>query len=105
LGEERADRWAPSVSDSGAVTRWQAGSHMEMGRGRCRAGPTAEKIAHNDFFHFKSFFQLNKLAGENKNRRNTWGPQENVKFCMEIDFNIFHNFRIGHFDRRSTIFK
>jgi hypothetical protein len=44
------------------------------------------------FFHFKSFFQLNKSVGENKNRRNTWGPQENVKFCMEIDLNICHNF-------------
>jgi hypothetical protein len=25
LGEERADRWAPSVSDGGAVMGWQAG--------------------------------------------------------------------------------
>jgi hypothetical protein len=24
---------------------------------------------------------------------------------MEIDLNIFHNFCIGHFDQRSTIFK
>jgi hypothetical protein len=48
---------------------------------------------------------MNKLAGENKNRRNTWGPQKNVKFCMGIDLNIFHNFRIGHFDQMSTIFK
>jgi hypothetical protein len=59
-----------------------------MGRGRRRAGPTTEKTAHNNFFYFKSFFQLNKSVGENKNRRNTWGPQENVKFCMEIDLNI-----------------
>jgi hypothetical protein len=48
---------------------------------------------------------MNKSAGDNKNRRNTWGPQENVKFFMEIDLNICHNFRIGHFDQRSTIFK
>jgi hypothetical protein len=57
------------------------------------------------FFLFKSFFQLNKSLGENKNRRNNWGPQENVKFCMEIDLNICHNFCIGHFDQRSTICK
>jgi hypothetical protein len=57
------------------------------------------------FFHFKSFFKLNKSVGKNKNRRNTWGPQENVKFYMELDLNICHNFCIGHFDQRSTIFK
>jgi hypothetical protein len=62
LGEERADRQAPSVSDDGAVTGWQAVSHMKMGWGRCRASSTTEKTAHNDFFHFISFFQLNKSA-------------------------------------------
>jgi hypothetical protein len=44
-------------------------------------------------------------AGENKNRRNAWGPQKNAKFGMEIDLNIYHNFCIGNFDQRSTIFK
>jgi hypothetical protein len=52
LGEERAGRRAPSVSDGGAVTGWQAGSREEMGRGRHRAGPAAEKMAHDDFFLF-----------------------------------------------------
>jgi hypothetical protein len=42
-------------------------------------------MAHDDFSHFKFFFQLNKWAGENKNRRNTWVPQKNMKFYMEID--------------------
>jgi hypothetical protein len=28
-----------------------------------------------------------------------------VKFGMEIDLNIFHNFCIGHFDQRSIMFK
>jgi hypothetical protein len=73
LGEERTDRHAPSISNDGAVMDWQAGSHAKMGRGQCRAGSTAEKTAHNDFFHFKSFFQLKKSTGENKNRRNAWG--------------------------------
>jgi hypothetical protein len=27
-------------------------------------------------FHFKSSFQLNKSARENKNRRNIWVPQK-----------------------------
>jgi hypothetical protein len=47
------------------------------------------------FLHLKSFFQLNKSVGENKNRRNTWGPQENVKFCVEIDLNIATTFVLG----------
>jgi hypothetical protein len=72
LGEERADRQAPSVSDDGVVMGWQAGSHVEMGQGWRRAGPAVEKMAHDVFFHFKSFFQLNKSTGENKIRRNTW---------------------------------
>jgi hypothetical protein len=58
------------------VNGWQAGSHAGMGWGWRRAGPAAEKMAHDDFFQFKSFFQLNKSAGENKNKRNTWGPQK-----------------------------
>jgi hypothetical protein len=70
-----------------------------------RAGPAAEKHGPPPFFQFKSFFQLNKSEGENKNRKNIWRPQKNVKFRMEIDLNICHNFRIGHFDQRSTIFK
>jgi hypothetical protein len=37
--------------------------------------------------------------------RNTWGPQKNVKFGMELDLNICHNFRIGNFEQKSTIFK
>jgi hypothetical protein len=28
---------------------------MRVGRGRRRVGPAVEKMAHNDFFHFKSF--------------------------------------------------
>jgi hypothetical protein len=39
LGEDGPDRWAPSVSNGGTVTGWQAG--VKMGRGRCRGGPTA----------------------------------------------------------------
>jgi hypothetical protein len=49
LGEESADRRAPSVNEADTVTGWQASSCMKMGWGRCRAGPTAEKMAHNDF--------------------------------------------------------
>jgi hypothetical protein len=49
LGEERTDTRAPSVSDGGTVTGWQASSRAEMGRDQCRAGPTVEKMAHNDF--------------------------------------------------------
>jgi hypothetical protein len=56
-------------------------------------------------FYFKFFFQLNKSTGENKNRRNNWGPQKNMKFCMKIELNICHNFYIGQFDKRSTILK
>jgi hypothetical protein len=37
-----------------------------VGRGQRRARPTTEKTAHDDFFHFKSFFQLNESAKENK---------------------------------------
>jgi hypothetical protein len=32
LGEDGADRWAPSISDGGAIMGWQAGSPAEMGR-------------------------------------------------------------------------
>jgi hypothetical protein len=49
LGEEGAGRRAPSVSDGGAVTGWQTGTHAEMGRGQCRAGLAVEKASHDDF--------------------------------------------------------
>jgi hypothetical protein len=52
LGEERADRRDPSISDGGAVTGWQAGSRAEMGQGLCQAGPAVEKAAHDDFLPF-----------------------------------------------------
>jgi hypothetical protein len=55
LGEERADRQAPFIRGGGAVTGWQASSHVKMGRGRCKDGPTAVKMTHNDFFYFKFF--------------------------------------------------
>jgi hypothetical protein len=104
-GGEGADRRAPPVSDGATVTGWQAGSCMEMGWGRRRAGLAAEEMANDDFFQFKSFFQLNKSTRENKIRKNSRGSQKNVKFCIVIDLNICHNFCIGHFDQRSTIFK
>jgi hypothetical protein len=56
LGEERADRRAPSVSDGGALTGWQAGSHTEMDRSQHRAGMATEKAAHDDFFNLNPFF-------------------------------------------------
>jgi hypothetical protein len=28
-----------------------------------------------------------------------------MKCCMEVDLNIWHNFCIGHFAQRSTIFR
>jgi hypothetical protein len=52
LGEDGPDRWAPSVSNSNAVTGWQAGSCAERGQGRCRDGQATEKTAHTDFFPF-----------------------------------------------------
>jgi hypothetical protein len=52
LEEDDPDRWAPSVSDSGSVMGWQAGSRAEMGRGQCRAGLVAEKTTHTYFFPF-----------------------------------------------------
>jgi hypothetical protein len=54
LGEDGPDRWAPSASDCGARNGRRAGSRAKVGSVRCRAGPTAEKTAHNDFY-FKSF--------------------------------------------------
>jgi hypothetical protein len=42
----------------------QAGSHVKMIRGWCRARLTTEKTAHNDFFYFKSFFQYEILHGD-----------------------------------------
>jgi hypothetical protein len=56
LGEEGADRRAPSVSDGGALTGWQAGSHTEMDRSQRRAGLATEKAAHDDFFNLNPFF-------------------------------------------------
>jgi hypothetical protein len=70
---------------------------MPSWAGRGENGP-------QQFFYLKFFFQLNKSVGDNKNRRNTWGPK-NVKFGMEIDLNICHNFYIELFNQRSTIFK
>jgi hypothetical protein len=55
FGEDGPDRWAPSASDCGAGNGRRPISHVKMGWVRCRAGPTAEKMAHIDFFHFKSF--------------------------------------------------
>jgi hypothetical protein len=49
LGEEGVDRLAPFVSDSDVVMGWQTWSREKMGRGRRRAGPAAEKTAHDDF--------------------------------------------------------
>jgi hypothetical protein len=68
----------------GSALRWAGCGESGLGR----------------FFQFKSFSQLNKPVGENKNRKITWGPQKNVKFCIEIDLNICHNFCIGHLDQR-----
>jgi hypothetical protein len=56
-GGEGADRQAPPVSDGGTVTGWQAGSCMEMGCGRRRAGLAAEEMANDDFF-----FNLNHFS-------------------------------------------
>jgi hypothetical protein len=55
LEEGGPDRWAPSISDGGAVMGWQGSSRAEMGRRRCRAGPAAKETGHADFFHFKTF--------------------------------------------------
>jgi hypothetical protein len=38
---------------------WQAESRVEMGWGRHRAGPAAEKTAHKGFSILNPFFQLN----------------------------------------------
>jgi hypothetical protein len=55
LGQEGADRRAPSVSDGGTVIGWQAGSHAKMGQSQCRAGPATEKAAHDDFSNLNPF--------------------------------------------------
>jgi hypothetical protein len=105
-----ADVWGPRgagarLAASQGRRRYRPALHTGLGQGHHRTGSAVEKMTHYDFFHFKFFFQLNKSTEENKNRRNTWKPKKNVKFCMEIDLNIFHNFCIGHFDKRSTVFK
>jgi hypothetical protein len=64
LGEDDPDMWVPSVSVDGMVTGWQAGSRVEMGRGRCRAGPAAEKTAHDGFSILEFFFHLTFQGGE-----------------------------------------
>jgi hypothetical protein len=50
--KERANRRAPSISDSGMVMGWQASSCAEMGQGQRRAGLAARKMAHDGFFPF-----------------------------------------------------
>jgi hypothetical protein len=90
---------------SGVVTGWQTGSHAEMGWVGAELGRPRRKRLTTFFIQFKSFFQLSKSTGENKIRKNTCGLRKNVKFCIQIDLNICHNFCIGHFDQWSTIFK
>jgi hypothetical protein len=58
LGEDDSDRWAPSASDGCTITGWQAGSRADMGRGRCKARPAAENMAHTDFFPFLNPFPI-----------------------------------------------
>jgi hypothetical protein len=75
------------ADDAGQLhTRRWAGVGAELGWPR--------KSIPRRFSQFKSFFQLNKSARENKNTKNSWRPQKNVKFCIEIDLNICHNFCI-----------
>jgi hypothetical protein len=52
----------------------------------------------------RQFFQLNKSARRDKIEE-ILETSEKVKFGMELDLNIFHNFCIRHFDQRSTMFK
>jgi hypothetical protein len=63
----RPDRWAPSVSNGGSVTGCLADSRAEMGRGRCRAGPATEKMAHDGFSILEFLFHLTFQAGEKIN--------------------------------------
>jgi hypothetical protein len=58
LGEDGPDRWTPSASDCGVGNGRWAGSHVKMGWVQCRAGPTAEKTAHNDFFSILNPFPI-----------------------------------------------
>jgi hypothetical protein len=104
LGKDGADRRASSVSDGDAAT---AGRPTHV---RGWAGMASGWAGHGEngprwFFPIQILFQLNKSAWEDKNRRNTWDPQKNVKFGMDVDLNICHNFHIGHVEQRSTIFK
>jgi hypothetical protein len=58
VGEERTGMWVPSISDGGAGNDNGPLAH--------EIRPGAEEMAHNDFSHFSSFFQLNESAGGNK---------------------------------------
>jgi hypothetical protein len=48
LGDDRADRRAPSISDGDAVRAGKP-AHAQRWAGSARAGPAAEKTAHDDF--------------------------------------------------------
>jgi hypothetical protein len=78
--------------------RDQAGGH-------CRSRSAQKKRPEKVFQFLNSFSFLIFQAGGIIIGRNTYGSQKNVKFCMEIDLHIFHNFCIGNIDQRSTIFK
>jgi hypothetical protein len=54
FGGRRHDR-RPLVSDGDTVMGWQAGSCMEMGRDRRRAGPATKKTVDNDFSNLNHF--------------------------------------------------
>jgi hypothetical protein len=44
----------------------------------------------NDFFKYRNEINSGKILTDLKN----------MKFCMEVDLNIWHNFYIGNFDQR-----
>jgi hypothetical protein len=100
LGEERGLTGGSRSSAAEAWARGWAGFAHGSGPGLVQSGDDMEKTAHDPFPIFKFLFQLNKSTGGNKKQEKYLGTSKNVKFCMEIDLNIFHNFCIGHFDQR-----
>jgi hypothetical protein len=80
-------------------------SRTELGRGSARCWADAEKMTRDPFPIFKFLLLLISEPDGNNNRKKYLWITKNVKFCMETDLNICHNFCIGHFDQRSTIFK
>jgi hypothetical protein len=64
--------------------------------------PGPAQVEEKEFLLPKAFFI--QPRNEFNSGKNTLGPQKIMEIFLKVDLNIWHDFCIGHFDQKSTIF-